>query len=487
IVVGDPYGRRHPQRSGRGCTRPARGRLRSVAHGRHAGGRRPPERRPRRERHARRHYRPARLQHRQGDRGGGERGNVRHAEHHRLHLLGSVPLMQGIGGLRPERTEPAVNGRRRTGGRGGLGLLGGGGAGVGRVPRRTTGPWGRRLDGEPGQPHPEGRPRRRRVLANRRGEVGPKGLPKRHPGQAEKGGATDHQERAEARLRVAQVGPAQAGVEQRDPDQEQQHALGVAAHQSITDPNATAASTATANVTGANRTANPVPKAAICAASWRRSTSGPTTRKARRAVRENWLNAATTNASAAELTENRTASRASATTAKAGLAAIAASHRGGRSVVRAATANAPSTRKPPARTTSLRHESQKASHLLAGSCTLAPAAAGNHPGRPSLSQSRPRTTAAVRQAKNRAATISGCAGNATAVATRTTGLNAGAANSNVSAAAAATPLRIRAAAVGTAASLSVGRMAPATPATGTAATGVSGNSRRRSCGVRKVV
>src|SRR5690606_41778542 len=84
-------------------------------------------------------------------------------------------------------------------------------------------------------------------------------------------------------------------------------------------------------------------------------------------------------------------------------------------------------------------------------------------------------------------TSAGGAGAAPAVATRAPGRRGGAARSRVGAAAAATPLRIRGAAVGTAASLSVGRMAPATPATGTAATGVSGNRRRRIWGVRKVV
>ena len=70
--------------------------------------------------------------------------------------------------------------------------------------------------------------------------------------------------------------------------------------------------TATTNVAGANRTANLDPNEPACIANSFRSTIGPTTRNASRAVSENWLSDAATNASASEQMDSITASRASA-------------------------------------------------------------------------------------------------------------------------------------------------------------------------------
>ena len=76
--------------------------------------------------------------------------------------------------------------------------------------------------------------------------------------------------------------------------------------------------TATTNVAGANRTANLDPNVPACIAKSFRSTIGPTTRNASRAVSENWLSDAATNASASEQMDSITASRASASTESTG-------------------------------------------------------------------------------------------------------------------------------------------------------------------------
>jgi hypothetical protein len=84
--------------------------------------------------------------------------------------------------------------------------------------------------------------------------------------------------------------------------------------------------------------------------------------------------------------------------------------------------------------------------------------------------------------QNRARTIWGCPGKATAVATRTTGFTAGAASMKVSAAAGCTPRAQRRPAIGTEAHSHPGRAVPARAALGTASAGDFGSSRARAAG-----
>lgn len=81
------------------------------------------------------------------------------------------------------------------------------------------------------------------------------------------------------------------------------------------------------------------------------------------------------------------------------------------------------------------------------------------------------------EASSRPRTISGCPGKAIEVATRTTGLIAGADSRKASAAAGATPRRIRLPATGTDAHSQPGSTTPAAPATGTASTVRRGSTR----------
>src|SRR5262249_34252802 len=83
---------------------------------------------------------------------------------------------------------------------------------------------------------------------------------------------------------------------------------------------------------------------------------------------------------------------------------------------------------------------------------------------------------------NRAATTCGRPGNATAVATTTTGLIAGEASRNASAAGGATPRAISPPATGTDAHSQPGSSAPAAPATGTAAYWLRGSARAKKAG-----
>lgn len=101
----------------------------------------------------------------------------------------------------------------------------------------------------------------------------------------------------------------------------------------------------------------------------------------------------------------------------------------------------------------------------------------SHPLRPKRAHSQPIATAVPSEAANRATTICGWPGNAREVATRTTGLTAGAESRNASAAAGATPRRIKLPATGTDAHSHPGSTTPAAPATGTARAWLRGNSR----------
>ena len=82
-------------------------------------------------------------------------------------------------------------------------------------------------------------------------------------------------------------------------------------------------------------------------------------------------------------------------------------------------------------------------------------------------QIHPTTQAAARLAANRAHTIMGLPLNATAVATKTTGLIAGDARRNTNAWLGATPLRIKDCPTGTDAHSQAGMAMPASAATGT--------------------
>src|SRR5256884_7481024 len=90
--------------------------------------------------------------------------------------------------------------------------------------------------------------------------------------------------------------------------------------------------------------------------------------------------------------------------------------------------------------------------------------------------------ATMRLAANRARTIRGLRGNATAVAVSTIGLIAGADSRNANAAAGVTPRRTSAPATGTDAHSHPGRTTPAIPATGTASAGRLGNARAKNDG-----
>src|SRR5438128_956004 len=98
------------------------------------------------------------------------------------------------------------------------------------------------------------------------------------------------------------------------------------------------------------------------------------------------------------------------------------------------------------------------------------------------------TVAAPRLATNRASTIIGRPGKATAVEINTIGLIAGEARRKANAAAGVTPRRMRAPATGTEPHSQAGRMAPATPATGTATTGFRGSARsKKRVGTKAVI
>jgi hypothetical protein len=84
--------------------------------------------------------------------------------------------------------------------------------------------------------------------------------------------------------------------------------------------------------------------------------------------------------------------------------------------------------------------------------------------------------------RNRASTISGCPGKATAVATMTMGLTAGAASMNATAAAGCTPRAVRRPATGTEAHSHPGNAVPGNAAPGTASSADRGSSRSNTTG-----
>src|SRR5262245_5440539 len=99
------------------------------------------------------------------------------------------------------------------------------------------------------------------------------------------------------------------GVNESQPHDELPQA---SAHENTTVPTIVAMTVATTNVVGMKRTAKRRPNTPACIENSFRSTIGPTVRKARRAVSENWPNEAATNASDSEHNESNTASKAMA-------------------------------------------------------------------------------------------------------------------------------------------------------------------------------
>ena len=100
-----------------------------------------------------------------------------------------------------------------------------------------------------------------------------------------------------------------------------------------------------------------------------------------------------------------------------------------------------------------------------------------HSARPNRDHSSPITTAVASDARHRASTSAGWPGNATAVATSTTGLIAGAESMNVSAAAPLVPGPNSRRATGTDPHSQPGSAAPPIPASATANAGLRGNHR----------
>jgi hypothetical protein len=197
---------------------------------------------------------------------------------------------------------------------------------------------------------------------------------------------------------------------------------------------------------------------------------------ARRAVSENCVKLAATNASASEQMASTTARPASASTPIAPWPATPSRIERGTNVCNDAAVAAPMTRKPPAWRKSCWAVSTNVPKRDGSSRSLCLALA-THSSRPLTIHTKPTTHAAKRLATNRASTTFGCPGKATAVATRTTGFTAGADRRNVTAAAGATPRATSRPAIGTEPHSQPGSATPATAATGTANPARSGNAR----------
>src|SRR5215211_1772021 len=237
----------------------------------------------------------------------------------------------------------------------------------------------------------------------------------------------------------------------RRPQDHQQQAAGLlVGHRNTTWPTSSAQQTATAKVRGANRAANRRPNMPDCMAISFTSTAGPTTRKTSRAVSENSRRLAATNASASEQMANSTASPPRASTDSAGWSATASSSDRGTKTCNVAAAAAPTTSHPPASQRSWRAAELKASQRDPSPVAATrPRARSTQASPPTRHQTSPTAMEVPSEPRKRAATILGCPGKATAVATRTTGFTAGAASMNVSAAAGWTPRAHSRPAIGT--------------------------------------
>ena len=146
----------------------------------------------------------------------------------------------------------------------------------------------------------------------------------------------------------------------------------------------------------------------------------------------------------------------------------------GTTVFRVAAAAAPITRNPAAWVKSPRTVGRNSAGPVCWSAAGRRSRGFIHSGRPSFSHSQPTSTAVSRPATSRAHTIRGSFWKATAVATRTIGLIAGADSRNARAADGRTPRSINRWAMGTEPHSHPGRAIPQTPASGTASAADSG-------------
>src|SRR5215470_376470 len=300
-------------------------------------------------------------------------------------------------------------------------------------------------------------------------------------------GTARDQPRVQRRLDVAQVLPVEADLQQGPTEQQQQHVLRLAPHRrppSASTPASSAQPIAARNVVGANLAANPRPNTPDCNATSLTSTAGPTTRNTSRGSSGNADSDAATNASASLHSASTTASTAITSTASTMCPASESNTEAGTTMFSTAEVSAPSTRNPLASTRScLAVSANTASRdSPAPRSTRRSARSANHSSRPNRAHSQPITTAVPIDPRNRATTIRGSPGKATAADTSTTGLTAGAASRNVSAAAGGTPCCISRRDTGTDAHSQPGSASPASPATGTAAASLRGSSRRNAAG-----
>ena len=169
-------------------------------------------------------------------------------------------------------------------------------------------------------------------------------------------------------------------------------------------------------------------------------------------------------------------------TASSHWSASPAVHDAGTSTDRHDATSAPTTSRPPAETRSWRADSANTAHLLPPCGTGVRTRSAIHSTFPARCHNQPMTHAVASDPTARATTTPGSPGNATAVATRTTGFTAGAASRNASAAASGTPWPISLRATGTDAHSHPGNASPARPATGTAAPVRLGSTRRSAAG-----
>src|SRR5439155_1623265 len=251
---------------------------------------------------------------------------------------------------------------------------------------------------------------------------------------------------------------------------------GVHVHRSIV-PTAHNAARATPKVSGANCRANRPPNVPDCNAISFRSTVGPTTMNASLAVGENCVKVAATNASASEHTHSTTAITARTGTPSKPPEPKEARSWGRRVTCSVAVAAAPITRKAAVAVKSSMKVRTNGTHPPPGGAGQV-LVLGMAP--PPRLQNHPTPTAVTNEARKRARTIRGCPGKATAVATTTTGLMAGAARRNATAAGGGTPDATSRPATTTELHSQPGSAAPARPATGTDSPARRGTIRARS-------
>ena len=200
---------------------------------------------------------------------------------------------------------------------------------------------------------------------------------------------------------------------------------------------------------------------------------------------ENWVSPAATKASASEQIDSTTASNPRITTASHPVSPRVLRIERDTTVCSVAAVAPPITKNPAACEKSCNAVSTSSRHGLVTSFERFANACESHPGFPNRSHHKPTTEAAITLATNRAIIIIGRPGNATAVATSTTGLMAGDASKNAMAAENGTPRCAKRAATGTEEHSHPGRKTPATAATGTASARFFGKTRARAAGRTK--